>query len=63
MQRRVGNTRKFKYCQCMAQMVSYPDVTCTVHVRLKWSVDRHVERLELCMIAVWRKRENNHCLQ
>jgi hypothetical protein len=61
MQRRVGNTRKFIYCQCMARMVSYPSVTCTVHVRLKWSVDRYVEGLEF-MLAVYRKRENRHSI-
>lgn len=35
MLRGVDNTRNFAYCHCMARMVSYPGVTCTVRLRLK----------------------------
>jgi hypothetical protein len=61
MQRRIDNTRNVTYCHFMARMVSYPGITHTVHVRLKWPVDRYVQGLEF-MTAVWTKRENSHSI-
>jgi hypothetical protein len=39
MQRRVDNTRNVIYCHCMGRMVSYPGITRTVLVHLKWPID------------------------
>jgi len=61
MQRGVDNTRKVIYCQCMVRIVSYPCITCTVHVRRNWPVDRYVQGLEF-MTEMWRKRENCHSI-
>jgi len=57
MQRQVHNTRNVIYCHCKAWMVSYPDITCTVHVRLKWPTQRYIQGLEI-ITEVWRKTEN-----
>jgi hypothetical protein len=61
MLRRVDNTRNVIYCHSMVRVVSYPGVTRTVHVSLKWPVDRYIQGLEF-MTAVWRKRENSHSI-
>jgi len=45
----------------MTWMVSYPGITRTVLVRLKWPLDGYVQELE-CMTAVWRKIENSHSI-
>jgi hypothetical protein len=55
MQRQVENTRNVIYCHCMAWMVSYPGITCMVHVCLKWPVDSYVQGLEV-ITAEWRKK-------
>ena len=57
MHQQVHNTRNVIYCHCKAWMVSYPDITCTVHVRLKWPTQRYIQGLEI-ITEVWRKTEN-----
>ena len=57
MQRQVDNTRNVIYCHCIAWMVSYPGITCKVHVCLKWPVQRYIQGLEI-ITEVWSKREN-----
>jgi hypothetical protein len=38
-----------------------PGITRTVHVRLKWPIDKYVQDLQF-MTAVWKKRENSHSI-
>ena len=59
MQRRTDNTRNVIYCHCMARMVSYPGITCTVHVRLKVARRQIHPGAEVYDCSVDKKREQS----